>query len=208
MESEEGVRFLNRIGKLILGGSFIPEKLEQQLQQLETEIWHTYGMTETITHIALRKVNGNDASRYFKLLPGVEIQLTDDACLQINAPQLGVFSLKTNDRVEISKNGFQLLGRQDNVVNSGGLKLFPEQIEKKLEGLFENAFFLTGIPDEKYGEKLVMVVEEKADAAVEERLWKLIHGRLSAYEIPRAIIFTDKIRINNNGKLIRSLPVP
>ena len=204
LESEEGIRFLKNIRQLILGGGFIPEKLERQLEQLETAVWHTYGMTETITHIALRKVNGEGASQWFSPLPGVEIQRAEDGCLQIHAPQLGAYFLKTNDLAELSTEGFRILGRKDNVVNSGGVKLFPEQIEKKLEGLFENSFFLTGIPDEKYGEKLVMVVEGKQQAETEEQLSKIIKGRLSGYEIPREIVFVERIGRTKSGKIIRA----
>jgi len=206
MESEEGIRFLNNIRQLILGGSFIPEKLDQQIQHLKTKVWHTYGMTETITHIALRKVNGKDASQWFAPLPGVNIQLADDGCLQIDALQIGVFSLKTNDLIEISGKGFRILGRKDNVVISGGVKLFPEQIEKKLEGLFENLFFLIGVPDDKYGEKLVLVIERKNKAEPNEnQLWKLIKNKLTGYEIPKEIVSAEEIEITSNGKIIRIL---
>ena len=206
MESEEGIRFLNNIRQLILGGSFIPEKLEKQIQHLKTAVWHTYGMTETITHIALRKVNGEDASQWFTPLSGVKIQLTDDDCLQIDAQQIGVFSLKTNDLVEISKNGFRILGRKDNVVISGGIKLFPEQIEKKLIGIIKDRFFFTGIQDDRFGEKLVLVVESTNEPKLsKDQFLELIRDNLSGYEIPKEIIFVDEIKITSSGKIIRTL---
>jgi len=207
LETREGTDFLNSIRQLILGGSFIPQKLEQQLQKLETAVWHTYGMTETITHIALRKVNGVAANDYFSLLPGVEIEMADDGCLQIDAPHIGVHQMKTNDLVEISETGFRILGRKDNVVISGGVKLFPEQIEKKLEGLFENKFYLTGLPDEKYGEKLVLVFEQNnREQLSKPQLLELINKCLLGYEIPKDIVFVDAIRYNKNGKIIRIQP--
>jgi O-succinylbenzoic acid--CoA ligase len=205
LETEEGVRFLNSIRQLILGGSFIPQKLERQLQKLETAVWHTYGMTETITHIALRKVNGAAASDYFTPLPGVEIQMTGDGCLQLDAPHIGVRAMKTNDLLEISETGFRILGRKDNVVNSGGLKLFPEQIEKKLEATIESKFYLTGIPDEKLGEKLVMVVEKREEQKLDKKqLWELLQAKLSGFEVPKKIVFVNQIRLSKNGKIIRT----
>ena len=205
LESEKGIDLLNSIKILILGGSFLSEKLERKIKQLKSSVWHTYGMTETITHIALRKVNGEGASQWFSPLPNIEIQLNDDGCLQIDAPQIGVFSLKTNDLIEISGKGFRILGRKDNVVNSGGVKLFPEQIEKKLKGIIEGKFFLTGIQDDKFGEKLVLIVENKKELKLNKnQLWKLIKDKLSGYEIPKEIIFVDEIKTTTSGKIIRT----
>jgi len=169
-------------------------------------VWHTYGMTETITHIALRKINGEDASQWFKPLPGVEIELTEDTCLQIHAQHLGIHALKTNDLVEISAAGFQILGRKDNVVISGGIKLFPEKIEKKLDGIIKEKFFFTGIRDDKFGEKLVLIIENKNEQKLNKnQLWELMKSNLSGYEIPKEIIFVDKIKITSSGKIIRTL---
>ncbi|MCF6171682.1 MAG: AMP-binding protein [Bacteroidales bacterium] len=204
-ETEKGTQFLNSIRQLIVGGSFIPRKLEQQLQKLKTAVWHTYGMTETITHIALRKVNGTGASEWFSPLAGINIRLADDGCLLIDAPHIGVLGMKTNDLVEISETGFRILGRKDNVVISGGIKLFPEEIEQKLEGKIDSRFFLTGIPDEKYGERLALVVEGKRQEETERKLQEIVQSRLSGYEIPKEIVFTDKISFTNSGKIIRTL---
>ena len=206
LESEKGIRFLNNIRQLILGGSLIPEKLEQQIQSLKTSVWHTYGMTETITHIALRKVNGKGASQWFKPMPGVEVLSTEDGCLQIDAQHLGVYSLKTNDLVELSKDGFRILGRKDNVVISGGIKLYPEQIEKKLEGVINEKFFFTGISEDKFGEKLVLVIEQKNELKFNEnKLWELIKNNLAGYEIPKEIVFVKEIKTTTIGKIIRTL---
>ena len=206
METAEGLHFLNSIRQLILGGSFIPQKLEQQLQKLKTDVWHTYGMTETITHIALRKVNGAGASDYFSLLPGVEIKMAEDGCLQIDAPNIGVHQMKTNDLIEISETRFRILGRKDNVVISGGVKLFPELIEKKLEACIDTRFFLTGIPDKKYGEKLVLVIEKRDKQKLNKnQLWELIQARLTGFEIPKEIVFVNEIKLSRNGKIIRQM---
>jgi O-succinylbenzoic acid--CoA ligase len=153
-------------------------------------------------------VNGAAASDYFSPLQGVEIQRAEDGCLQIDVPYIGVQSMKINDLVEISETGFRILGRKDNVVISGGIKLFPEQIEKKLEGLFENPYYLTGIPDEKYGEKLVLVLEQnKSEQLNKSHLWELIKKNLFGFEIPKDIVFVDKIKHTKNGKIIRILPI-
>ena len=117
-------------------------------------------MTETITHIALRKINEKNAESWYTPLNGVETRLDERGCLVINSERIGVCRLVTNDRAELKKDGkFKILGRIDNVIISGGIKLIPEEIEKKLSGWIENDFYLSGLPDEKLGKRLVLYIE-------------------------------------------------
>lgn len=203
LESEKGIGFLNNIQKLIVGGSFIPSDLEKSMQQLQSAIWHTYGMTETITHIALRKVNGEGASEWFRPLPGVELQLEDNDCLQIDAPKIGVHSLLTNDRAEISNKGFRILGRIDHVVNSGGIKLFPESIEKKIETYLDTPFFLCGVDHEQFGQVLGMVLQKSVSFRCKEDILTILETKLTGLEIPKHIKFVEEIEYSPNGKIVR-----
>ena len=205
LKTEEGLSFVKSIKKIILGGGSIPAVLESKVQTLDTQIWHTYGMTETMSHIALRKVNGNDKSGCFYPMPGVQLAKNDSGCLTITAPNLGIFGLETNDLVEMQQGGgFKIIGRKDNVVNSGGVKLFPEQIEQKLSGFIEDPFFVGSVPDEQLGEKLTLFVEsEDAGESRQEQIRKVLNERLSGLEIPRAIVFEKSFSRTESGKIIR-----
>ena len=205
LKTEKGLNFVKNIRKIILGGGPVPADLEKKVHKLETAVWHTYGMTETMSHIALLKINGSDKCSSFSPLPGVMIKKNEEDCLTITAPNLGVFDLETNDLVEIQADGgFKILGRKDNVVNSGGVKLFPEQIEQKLSGFIEDPFYVGSVPDEQLNEKLTLFVEsENMNAAKKEQLKKVLEEKLSGFEIPRNIIFEKQFLRTESGKIIR-----
>jgi len=203
LETEKGTQLLENIDKLIIGGDAIPVKLEEKLQILKTNVWNSYGMTETITHIALRKVNGADASQVFKTLPNVTVSLADDDCLIIDAPNIGVHQMKTNDIAEIFQDGsFKIRGRKDNVVISGGVKLFPEEIEKKLSGICKHPFYFAGVEDEKLGSKLVMVIETHVEINTNELL-ELFRAKLDKFEIPKEFILVKEFVRTKSGKVKR-----
>ena len=144
---------LKSIKKIIIGGAAIDEKMEAELRAFPNEIYSTYGMTETLSHIALRRISGN-AERGYRVLPRIKIARGNDDCLVIND------TLKTNDIVEILDDGsFLILGRKDNVVNSGGIKIQLEQVETQLRAANAGTdLMLTSVPDEKFGEILVVLV--------------------------------------------------
>ncbi len=200
---------LEKIEKLIIGGSFLRRSLEKELKTLKNNIWQTYGMTETISHIALRKVSGIDESEWYSPLPGVELKKDERGCLVITAPHIGVQELVTNDLVDFKKDGsFKISGRFDNVVISGGVKLFPEEIEKKLYGLIDNEFFIAGLPDDKLGQKLVLFIEEKSeDHQEKDNILKVTEKVLSGYERPKAVIFLKTFERNAQGKVLRKKTV-
>ncbi len=144
---------LKSIKKIIIGGAAIDEKMEAELRAFPNEIYSTYGMTETLSHIALRRISGN-TERGYRVLPRIKIARGNDDCLVIND------TLKTNDIVEILDDGsFLILGRKDNVVNSGGIKIQLEQVETQLRAANAGTdLMLTSVPDEKFGEILVALV--------------------------------------------------
>jgi o-succinylbenzoate---CoA ligase len=152
-------------------------------------------MTETITHIAAKKVGEN----FFSVLPNVKITTDNRGCLMINVPTISEEPIITNDLVKIiEENQFTFLGRIDNVINSGGVKLIPEQIESKLIEKIDTRFFVTGIPDSILGEKLILVIEgEKRDFSTD------FFDILDKYEKPKEIVFVPKFKENENGKLLR-----
>lgn len=151
---------ISNIKTLIVGGAAVPTDLVEAIQDLPTLVYETYGMTETVSHIALKALNGPDASEVFKVLEGVTLDVDDRGCLIIDAPHLRKEPIVTNDLVElISETEFKMIGRYDNIINSGGVKLNPELIEAKIQKYLPNRFFVASEADKDLGEKLILVVE-------------------------------------------------
>jgi len=206
LTTEKGQKDLNKIKKLIVGGSFIPTSLEDKVKSLSNEIWATYGMTETITHIALRRLNGPDASDLYTPMPTVKVHLDERGCAVIDAEYIGIKDLVTNDLAQISADGrFRILGRIDNVVMSGGLLLLPEIIEKKLHGFLDQDFFLAGLRDHELGERLVIFIEDPENEleAKEDDIWNILRKKLTGYDIPKSIIFMEEFSRTVSGKILR-----
>lgn len=195
LQVQNSIEALQNVKKLIVGGAKMDSSLEEKVLPLKTEVYETYGMTETITHIAARRVGEN----VFTVLPNVKIVQDDRGCLVISVDTISEEPIVTNDLVEIIREDqFIFLGRIDNVVNSGGVKLIPEQIEAKLIDKINSRFFVTGIPDTVLGEKLILVIEgEKQDFATD------FFDVLDKYEKPKEIVFVPKFKENENGKLLR-----
>jgi len=195
LQVQNSIEKLSKVRKLIIGGAKMDSSLEEQLLPLKTEIYETYGMTETITHIAAKRLGDS----VFSILPNVKISIDDRQCLVINVATISDEPIVTNDLVElVNEQQFIFLGRIDNVINSGGVKLIPEQIEAKLTGKINNRFFVTGLPDTTLGEKLVLVIEgEKQEFPAD------FFDVLGKYEKPKEIVFVSKFKENENGKLLR-----
>ena len=198
MQAQNSLKELQNVKKLIVGGARISSSLEKELMKLPTKVYETYGMTETITHIAAKRVG----EKMFTVLPNVTISYDERNCLVIHAPKIiAEETVVTNDLVElINENQFKFLGRIDNVINSGGLKILPEQVEQKLDGKLDRRFFITSKEDKELGEKVILVVEgEKTE------IKNSIFDVLDKYEHPREIIFLSKFKETENGKFLRKL---
>ncbi|NAS13454.1 AMP-binding protein [Poritiphilus flavus] len=197
---------LNRVKKLLVGGAPLGDRIKEALDKEGTLVYESYGMTETITHIALKKVNHNlpGTVAAFETLPGVKISKDNRGCLVIEAPGISSSRVITNDLVELTtESSFQWLGRFDNVINSGGVKLIPEQIERKLKSILENRFFAYGVPDDKLGTKLVLFVEGETDVKKLMSDIKLLKT-LSKYEVPKEILQLSVFEETPAGKLDRA----
>lgn len=195
LQAQNSINQLSMVKKMIVGGAKMSDELEKNLLEVNTEVYETYGMTETITHIAAKKIG----EKAFTVLPDVTISYDDRNCLVIHAPKISDEVIVTNDLVElVNENQFVFLGRFDNVVNSGGIKLIPELIEAKLSDKIKPRFFVIGIPDELLGEKLVLIIEgEKFN--IDESIF----DKLDKYEKPKEIFFKNKFKETENGKIIR-----
>lgn len=200
----KNVQDTKSVKKILLGGAAISPVMENSLQSLRAEIYHGYGMTETLSHVALRRVNGQERSEVFKSLPGIRFGVDERNCLTLKVPFLKE-TVETNDVVElINEHEFIWRGRFDNVINSGGIKFFPEEIEKKIYPFIPERFFVAGFPDERFGEKLCLLIE--GDAYPDDRfevLLKEIEKHLERYERPKEIFFVKNFRLTGSGKIRR-----
>ena len=198
---------LNEIKNIIIGGAPLNEPAINMVSGFRSRIYATYGMTETVSHIALQPVNGPEASEYFKVLPGIKIDTDERGRLKINAPFLNE-EIKTNDIVEI-KNAteFKWLGRSDSVINSAGVKIIPEKVEAHIANVFialqlTNRFVVSSIPDAAFGDKLVLLVEGILPIS-SDRLRSALQQALPRYHAPKQIIVNATLVMAENGKINR-----
>lgn len=189
---------LMRIKHLIIGGGAIDDELAQALKTFPNAVWSTYGMTETLSHIALRRLSGNDSSDWYTPFSSVNISLDHDGCLVIDAPLVCTEILKTNDIAEIRNGQFRILGRKDNVIVSGGVKIQMEEVERLLKQHIKNPFLITKRKDNKFGEIVVLLTTDNIDEA------KAICVRvLPKYWQPRAYLSIKEIPSTPTGKPAR-----
>jgi o-succinylbenzoate---CoA ligase len=204
--------YFNQLETIIIGGAPLDESTKLQLQDFPCQFYETYGMTETISHIALKKINGKNKSDYFTVLPNITIRQDERACLCIKAPYLPD-EIITNDVVELkSLQEFIWLGRFDNVINSGGVKIFPESTEKKIELIFsqlnlKNQFLVSGLPDERLGQSVTLLIEGSLAGDQQTVLETQLKKRLSKFEMPRAITFIQEFIQTSTGKINRTKTV-
>jgi len=205
LSSTEGLEVMCYIDKLIIGGSATSALLETKLQNVSTNCYATYGMTETVSHIALRKINGSDSSDEYRALEGVWFEQDERDCLVIHAPHLQAEPFITNDIVKLkNRNCFEWIGRFDNVINSGGVKLFPETIEKKISSFIAQRFYITSRKDEKLGEKVVLVIESEPFTELKNQELDIqLSSHLGRFEKPREIIFKPQFEETSTGKVKR-----
>ena len=194
---------LHKVKKMIVGGGAVSIALENKIQNLPTNMFATYGMTETISHIAVRSLNGRKRGSIYNAIPNVRFSQTSEGCLCIDAPLISEETVITNDIVELlSATSFRLLGRKDNVINTGGVKVHPEIIEQKLAKNFHAPFFIASESDEVLGQKVIMILESTSPQTLEEN--KRFFEDLTRYEKPKKIYVTPQFEFTETGKIRRS----
>ena len=201
LQHPEQREILKRIRHLIIGGSALDPALEEELKSFPNAVWSTYGMTETISHIALRRVNGKEASLWYKPFEGVDVSLNGEQCLVINAPYISSEPIVTNDIAETDAEGnsFRILGRRDNVICSGGLKLQIEAIEDLLQPSMNGLFAVVGCPHPVLGECVVLLTTNPQLESVK----LLCETTLPRYWRPRKYIYVETIPLTPTGKIAR-----
>ncbi len=210
LQAQNSLKSLTAIKTLIIGGALVSPYLKSLFKNIKTEVYETYGMTETITHIAVKKLNNfgeqqQNSHSFFKILPNINIAQDERNCLIIQAPKLTKERIITNDVVILhSETEFEWLGRYDNIINSGGVKINPEQVEKKIKKHIEERFFITSEKDVLLGEKVILVIEKNNDVHNKTILNKLKSiDCFDAYEIPKKVISTPKFEETASGKIKR-----
>ena len=195
IQLENSIPFIEKIKKVLVGGSPVQKTLKEKILNSKSTVYETYGMTETITHIAAKNLSMGE--KEFTSLPGIEIGKRDN-CLFIKPNHLSVKMVQTNDVVELTnKNKFLLIGRKDFIINSGGVKLNPEAIEKKLEKYISADFVISSIDNTKFGEVVTLVFKKN----IPENYNKAF-THLSKYETPKEVLVIDNFP-ENNGKINR-----
>jgi O-succinylbenzoic acid--CoA ligase len=205
LQVQNSLQQLGQIKTLIIGGAAVSNSLKTQLAACDVNAYETYGMTETITHVAIKELTKDSANQTFIALPNVHFLTDERGCLVIDAPRISKEKVFTNDLVElINENQFNWLGRFDTIINSGGVKLIPEQIEERLKRIISIPFFLAGIPDEKLGEKLVLILEGKK-SIVEPILQKIeASTALTQFEKPKKAFSAPTFLRTTTGKVQRT----
>jgi O-succinylbenzoic acid--CoA ligase len=188
---------------VIVGGAPMSSSLKKSVQSLKTRVFETYGMTETITHIAVKQINNTSkeiaTSNYFELLPGVSMNQDHRNCLVIHAPKISEDPIVTNDIVTmISTSLFEWIGRMDTIINSGGIKISPEHIESKLESHISKRFFIASQADEFLGERLILVLESESNTLTSD-----VFNSLEKHQRPKEIYVVSKFIETSTGKIQR-----
>jgi len=196
--AEERQRLME-VRHLIIGGGAVDDAMARELNTFPNAVWSTYGMTETLSHVALRRLNGSDVSEWYSPFPSVSLSLTDDNCLVIDAPLVCAERLITHDVAELSPDGrFRILGRKDNVICSGGIKIQMEEVERLLRPYLASPYLITKRKDEKFGEIVVLLTEGNInDAATICRLHLPKHWQ------PHCYLHVDRIPLTGTGKPAR-----
>lgn len=196
---KENPEKFNFISKILLGGAQVSSSLKMKLDSITSECYESYGMTETYSHIAIKNLSAKE--KYFSCLDGVSCKIEKEN-LVVFANHLQVDGFKTNDSANlIDSKHFEILGRTDFVINSGGYKFHPEVLEEKLEAEIQHGFFIIGEPDMEFGEIVTFYMESTYSKDSEKAINEIFRRKLNRFEIPKKIYFVDKFICTTSGKI-------
>ncbi|KAA6436868.1 AMP-binding protein [Dyadobacter flavalbus] len=197
LENPETESQVYKLGKILLGGAPVGIALQRKILDLAVPVYQSYGMTETVSHVALRRLNGEKPELHYTFLPGIEFGLDERNCLYVSGAVTNGEKVQTNDLVEIHGNTFKWIGRADNIINSGGIKMVLDEVDARMAEVFynlniPNPFFAWFRPDEKLGQMLILIIEGTIAAITPEMLLAEIRKQNSAYETPKHVYFVDQ----------------
>ncbi len=201
------IKVLDRMKAIIIGGGIISDKLRFQLEKLSCPLYHTYGMTETLTHVAVRDLKNRDSS--FHALKNVEFRMNENKCLVIKSPLYPNKEIITQDMVKLlSKNRFEWLGRFDQVINSGGIKIHINQLELQIQKMVQRYFpdvriYISSLKDSVFGEIVVLLIEAEQQERKFKQLKESFKNELKSFEIPKKVFFIQNFEYTSLGKIDR-----
>lgn len=203
-QTPEKIEQLNKAKAIIIGGAKVSLELEELLQQIKAPIYATYGMTETVSHIALKRLNSALKTPFYEALPSIELAVDNRNCLKIKASVTNNEWISTNDIVNLEDDHFDILGRIDNIINTGGLKVQAEKIEQVVELFFKknklsNRFFIAPLPHSQFGEQVTLFVEGEFEMKP-ILLTELVH-QLEKHEVPKEVISIPLFEETESGKV-------
>ncbi len=208
LQTSEGTHFLSNCAKIIIGGASISWQLENMLKHLENDIYHTFGMTETVSHIALRKLSGPGKEEVYTKFPSVTIGVDPRSCLKVKGPMTRYQEIISNDVVELTgEHQFRWMGRIDRVINSGGFKVYPDALQRRISEIIWNLglecqLMVTHQDDDKLGEMVVLILErEDLEEHIRIALRDAFKSELHPYEIPKAIYSQAYFPKTKSGKI-------
>lgn len=194
---------IDHIKSLLIGGAGLDSALENEIKKRHSSVFMSFGMAETLSHIAIRNLKDNALE--YTILDGVDIGSDIDGCLIVNAPHLGVKGLKTKDLIEkTGSNRFRWLGRYDNLINSGGVKIRPEKLEAHIRHLIpDNDFFIGALPDDQLGESVVLIIEGIHQGIIDGNLTKADFKGIDRYQIPKKVFILRRFSRTDSQKIQR-----
>ena len=198
---------VEQCGKILLGGAPISQILEADIQRLKVPVYQSYGMTETVSHVAIRRINGPQRTELYQMLGGVEFGVDDRGCLWVRGAVTNFETIQTNDLVKIEAGGtFLWMGRADSVINSGGIKIHLDKLDRLAEAILNemnisNRYFHWREKDQKLGEKLVLFIEKKPCVVNVRELLANFAAQVSAYEVPKAVYQVDEFKRTPTAKI-------
>ena len=204
---EDRARVESQFETILLGGGPVSAALEEDLQGLRTAVFQGYGSTETVTHAALRRLNGPASSEVYHAIGSVSFNSDERGCLVVRTPHLKTKQHVTNDLVDlIDDTHFHWLGRIDNVILSGGKKIFPEQLEAKTAGVIPFPHFFMAFPDDRLGEAVALVLEtDRGSEEILDEVLQALFSVLSEHELPRRVTALRSFLRTGSGKVVRRL---
>lgn len=210
-QASDKLPILNSMKAILIGGAATSPALEQALQVIESPVFATYGMTETVSHIALRRMNSAERQDWFTALDGVDLGTDERGCLHVTSAATNHIRVQTNDVVElIDLAHFRLLGRADRIINSGGVKVQPEQIEQLIEHLLamsgaKGRLFVAGLPSERLGQRVVLFCEAWAPTDEQwQQIQEAVRAQMSSYAVPKEVITVAQFSETPTGKIDRA----
>jgi O-succinylbenzoic acid--CoA ligase len=208
LNNAEGQQFLNDCTTVIVGGGHIDPKIEASLIKIKSAVYQTFGMTETVSHIALRRLNGSNKQYDFHAFSELRLSLDSRGCLVVAGPLTDEQPVITNDLVALKKqNRFKWLGRWDRAINTGGYKVLPEQLRPMILQVLESLsidckFVVIGLPDAKWGQQVTMILEHvPLTKDLEAQVIQQLKERLHPYEVPKETLYFDEFPRTATGKI-------